>query len=199
MNPNSTKLRLIGCAGIYRCRQHLRDVVDDVLSTAEIASGKVPTDVEPIEIGAAINSVVDLLHATATSAGTHFVVNFEVSEKVHVMADPRRLRQVMLNLLSNAVKYNAENSTVEIDVCAADNGFVRVRVTDHGLGMDPAQLSRLFVAFDRLGVENSSIPGTGLGLVVAKAMVEAMGGKIGADSQTNQGSTFWIDLIRATQ
>jgi CheY-like chemotaxis protein len=110
------------------------------------------------------------------------------------MADPQRLRQVALNLLSNAVKYNRPEGEVEVSCETTADRTLRVHVRDTGSGLDESQLERLFVPFDRLGAEDTSIPGTGLGLVLSRRLVELMGGTLTATSEPGVGSVFTIEL-----
>jgi len=101
---------------------------------------------------------------------------------------------VLLNLLSNAVKYNSENGNITISCNHTDNQQTRISITDTGPGLSVEQQGHLFKAFNRLGLEGSTIEGTGIGLVITKKIVELMGGNIGVDSQPEEGSTFWIEL-----
>jgi CheY-like chemotaxis protein/anti-sigma regulatory factor (Ser/Thr protein kinase) len=116
-------------------------------------------------------------------------------ESPHVRADRQRLKQVLLNLLSNSVKYNRTDGTVEITLYST-NEAVRLEVADTGIGMSDDELAKLFQPFERLGADLRQIEGTGLGLVLSKGLVEAMGGNIGATS-TTRGTTFWIELEAA--
>jgi CheY-like chemotaxis protein/anti-sigma regulatory factor (Ser/Thr protein kinase) len=111
-----------------------------------------------------------------------------------VKADHTRLKQVLLNLLSNAVKYNREGGAVVVDCAVTDGARVRLSVQDTGLGLRPDQLDRLFQPFNRLGQENGTQEGTGIGLVVTRRLVELMGGAIGVSSSPGVGSLFWIEL-----
>jgi CheY-like chemotaxis protein/anti-sigma regulatory factor (Ser/Thr protein kinase) len=112
-----------------------------------------------------------------------------------VMADRTRVKQVLLNLLSNAIKYNTSQGFVEVKCSESTPGRVLVSVSDTGPGLRPEQLGQLFQAFNRLGQEGGEEEGTGIGLVVAKRLVELMGGKIGADSTIGVGSVFWFELV----
>ena len=109
------------------------------------------------------------------------------------LADATRLRQVLLNLLTNAVKYNREGGQVLVEADAADDG-VLLRVSDTGRGMNEAQLQQAFEPFNRLGLENEGIEGTGIGLAIVKALVERMGGTVQARSAPEQGSVFEVRL-----
>jgi CheY-like chemotaxis protein len=112
-----------------------------------------------------------------------------------VRADRTRLKQVILNLLSNAIKYNTRRGKVEIICDEKTLGLIRVSIKDTGVGLNPKQISQLFQAFNRLGQEAGGVEGTGIGLVVAKRLVEMMGGSIGVESTVGVGSVFWFDLI----
>src|SRR5207302_6690368 len=103
-------------------------------------------------------------------------------------------KQVLLNLLSNAVKYTAVNGSVTITFADSVNGFTRISVRDTGAGIPVEKLARLFTPFDRLGAEQSTVQGTGLGLALCQRLIQAMSGAIGVDSVVGQGSTFWVDI-----
>ncbi len=102
-----------------------------------------------------------------------------------------------MNLASNAVKYNRHGGSIEFACQAAADGRVRVLVRDTGPGIAADKLPRLFTPFDRLGAELTDIQGTGMGLVLSKQLLEAMGGTLTADSIEGQGSSFTIELARA--
>jgi signal transduction histidine kinase len=128
------------------------------------------------------------------------VLHFDAANtrNLFVLADRQRLRQVILNLLSNAIKYNRTGGAVRLECMVVQDNRVRVRVSDDGPGIAPEYLPRLFTPFDRLGAETSGIEGTGLGLILSRELVEAMGGTIGVESHVGQGSTFWFELTLAT-
>jgi len=116
---------------------------------------------------------------------------------VHVLADLQRLQQVFLNLLSNAIKYNRAGGTVGVRCEAAAGERIRLLVTDTGRGIAPDLLERLFTPFDRLGADASGIEGTGLGLALTRALVEAMGGVLTVESRVDVGSVFTVELAAA--
>src|SRR5207248_372383 len=115
----------------------------------------------------------------------------------YVQADRQRFKQVLLNLLTNAVKYTPAKGKVTVSYSGGPDKTVRVTVTDTGPGIPKEKLSRLFIPFERLGAEQSSIEGTGLGLALCQQLVTAMHGSIGVESNVGQGSTFWLELARA--
>jgi CheY-like chemotaxis protein len=116
-----------------------------------------------------------------------------------VLADRTRLKQVLINLLSNAIKYNSRPGGVTVTYSSIAPGRMRVSIHDTGPGLQPGQLAQLFQAFNRLGQEAGGQEGTGIGLVVAKRLVELMGGAIGVESTVGEGSTFWFELHSSTE
>jgi CheY-like chemotaxis protein len=119
------------------------------------------------------------------------VREMDPDEPVTVLADPRRLRQVLLNVVSNALKYNRADGEVEISTRLWD-GEVTVAVRDTGEGIAPELTDRLFTPFDRLGAETGGEPGAGLGLVVTERLVTAMGGRLRVSSRVGVGTTVSI-------
>jgi CheY-like chemotaxis protein/anti-sigma regulatory factor (Ser/Thr protein kinase) len=119
---------------------------------------------------------------------------------MHVLADPVRLRQVLVNLLSNAIKYNRPGGRVMLEAMAMD-GQVLFNVSDTGPGMSPQQLSHLFEPFNRLGAERTAVEGTGIGLVIVKRLLDLMHGRVGVSSAPGTGSSFkvWLPLASAGQ
>src|SRR5450631_3726885 len=111
-------------------------------------------------------------------------------------ADRTRVKQVLINLLSNAIKYNREHGTVEVKYTLSTPERIRISIKDSGAGLPPEKLAQLFQPFNRLGQETGTEEGTGIGLVVAKRLVELMGGVIGVESTVGAGSEFWIEMTR---
>jgi CheY-like chemotaxis protein len=116
-----------------------------------------------------------------------------------LMGDPHRLRQVLLNLLGNAVKFTERGGNVVLRLralsMAEGRAAIRLEVIDDGIGIHQEALQRLFTAFEQAdGSMTRRYGGTGLGLAITRQLVELMGGRIGVESQTGKGSTFWVEL-----
>ncbi len=182
---------------ILSAGRHLLNLINEVLEISRIESGQLTLSVEAISLREAMRDVTDLI---APLAKEHFVrlETAGVAQAGYVLADRQRLRQVLLNLLSNAVKYNRSGGDVTLtsETVAGPDGsdHLKVMVSDDGPGIDPAMLDRVFAPFDRLGAERGGVEGTGLGMALSKSLVEAMGGRIGVESERGKGSTFWFSL-----
>ncbi|NIA00919.1 ATP-binding protein [Massilia sp. CCM 8734] len=177
---------------ILKGGRHLLALINEVLDIARIETGHLDLDLAPVEVDSLLREALALIAPLAGERGVTLATPAP-SPGVHVLADRKRLLQVMLNLLSNAVKYNHPNGTVSLLV-EADAGRVRIGVRDNGPGIDPSLQARLFTPFDRLGAEHRPGEGTGLGLAVSLQMVRAMDGDIRMESALGQGSTFRVEL-----
>src|SRR5690606_38992951 len=111
----------------------------------------------------------------------------------YVVADNVRLKQALINLLGNAIKYNTIGGEVELSLSIAPSGEVRFSVRDNGQGIAPERQSEVFQPFNRLDAENSSVEGSGVGLVITKQLVEMMHAKLDFVSTEGVGTEFWID------
>ncbi|HEX4598149.1 MAG TPA: ATP-binding protein [Burkholderiaceae bacterium] len=175
---------------------HLLAMIDDLLDLSRIEAGTFRLSIEPIALDLAIDETMTMLSSAAGQQGV--VVRAQIDPAAsRVLADGTRLRQVLANLVSNAIKYNVRGGTVTIVARPADHDDVRITVADTGHGMSPPQLSELFQPFNRLGRDAGPAEGTGLGLVVAKRLVEVMKGRIDVNSVEGRGSTFSVTLPAA--
>lgn len=161
---------------ILRARRHLLALIVKVLDIARIEAGKLGLSIAPISIETIIAEAIGLSLPEAESRGIK--IGSKAGNLAPVAADARRLLQVLLNLLSNAIKYNRHGGMVAVRARNA-GGRVRVEVIDSGIGIEPGQAGQLFQPFTRLAAGAARTEGTGLGLSLSRALVEAMGGEIG--------------------
>jgi PAS domain S-box-containing protein len=177
---------------IVEAGRHLLGLISDVLDLAQIEAGRVSLQPEPVALGPLLDECAAMLAPLAQTIGVKVVLSVHCAEEV--WADRARLKQTLLNLLSNAIKYNRLQGRVEVGCAPGAGGGLRIEVRDTGIGLDEAQLERLFEPFNRLGQERGRIEGTGIGLALTRHLVEMMGGRIGARSTAGEGSVFWIEL-----
>ncbi len=194
LKPNQAR----GVDQIHKSGRHLLNLVNEVLNIARIESGRMQISPEPVRLADTLQEALELIRPLAEGRGISIGLENLAGSDIFVQADPQSLRQVLLNLLSNAVKYNREGGEIAITSSLTNDGHLRLQVRDTGEGIPPEKMERLFTPFDRLDRDSIEQDGTGLGLALSKGLVEAMGGRIGADSQPGVGSTFWLELKLVT-
>ncbi len=178
---------------IYKAGKHLLELIDDVLDLSLIESNKVKLSPESTNLKRLILDVIDLIQSSAQKNNIKIINNLPPDKEYSVFVDYTRFKQVMLNILSNAVKYNVDGGKVTISIEYIERS-ITILIADTGKGIRDEQKAHLFQPFDRAGMENSSIEGTGIGLVITKRLLEMMKGKIGYSSELNKGTTFWVEI-----
>jgi signal transduction histidine kinase/HPt (histidine-containing phosphotransfer) domain-containing protein/ActR/RegA family two-component response regulator len=173
--------------------RHLLAIVDDLLDLSRIEGGELRLSVEPVQIADALGEAKSLISPAATTAAVG-IRQRPVNVDLYVRADRQRLIQVLLNLVSNAVKYNRRGGNVVISAGRTDGSTVRVEVSDTGSGISEEAITRLFTPFERLDAASRGIEGTGLGLALARGLVESMGGKLELASEEGVGTTVSFEL-----
>jgi signal transduction histidine kinase/CheY-like chemotaxis protein len=174
---------------------YLLKLINDVLDLSRIESGRFEMKIRSIACRDLVSSMLLTLHPLADRRNITLESHFNDSVPA-LEADPDRIMQVLINLGSNAVKYNREGGKVVITVAPRDS-MVRITVADNGPGIPKEKQKEMFQPFNRLGAEKGSVEGTGIGLVIAKKLIEAMNGSLGFES-SSEGTSFWIDLPNAT-
>ncbi len=170
--------------------QHLLKLINDVLDLSGLESGELRIAMQPLQLAPLVHGTLPLLGSLLSERGVTMQCDELAGE---VLADPTRLRQVLLNLLSNAVKYNRSNGTVRVSA-RAEGAEIAIAIEDTGLGLDQTQQQRLFEPFNRLGAEVSPVEGAGIGLHITRALVERMGGRLVVRSRAGEGSVFEVWL-----
>ena len=174
-----------------RTARRMRTLMEDLLSAGSIQSGRFVVAPRPTELELIVLEAVDIM--TPAIEGRGQSVSFEPAEPdLMVLADERYAAQVLTNLLANASKYSPERSTIRVVARPAAN-MVRISVEDQGPGIAQEQQSGLFERFYRVRAD-TEVPGVGLGLAIAKGIVEAHGGNIGIDSELGSGTRVWFTL-----
>ena len=191
--------RMLDDHGIQRAVQSIGDnasrqlrLVEDLLDFSRLQSGRMSLDMKEVDLRSLLREVTDSIVPVAAAG----VVELDVSAvpEVRLIGDSRRLEQVFLNLLGNAVKFTQEGGRVSVAVSATDTE-VEVRVTDNGPGIEPEFLPHIFEAFRQSDAAARHYGGAGLGLSIAKELVDAHKGRIAAESAgAGRGATFVVTL-----
>jgi PAS domain S-box-containing protein len=182
---------------ILKAGWHLRDLIGEVQQLATIDAQAHQQTREPVALGLLLEDIHAMIAPLLLKK--RLVAEFSSTGRVDILGNPQHCRQALLNLLSNAIKYNRDGGGIHVTCAATPDGMVCVTVRDTGIGLDTAQLAGLFQPFNRLGQEAGAEIGTGVGLVITRRLVEAMGGTIGVDSIPGVGTTFRITLPGADQ
>lgn len=178
--------------------EHLLRMIGDLLDLTRIESGQLQVTPVPVEVLPLVRDCVALMGPQAQAAQVRLDAREHApagAPPARALADPTRLRQILLNLLSNAVKYNRPGGQVMVGV-AVSGDWLRLSVLDTGVGIAEADQPLLFEPFNRLGASRSGIEGTGIGLAVTRALAEVMGGRVEVRSQAGSGSEFSVLLPR---
>lgn len=171
--------------------RHLLTIISELLDLATIEAGRMRIDAKPVDVSKAVAEAVELVQPLAAERGITVTVRRQRG-LLRVVADHGRLRQVLINLLSNAIKYSGGGATVTLGATNV-NGFVQVSVGDNGPGMTAAEAERIFSPFER-GAGATKAEGTGVGLPLARQLVELHGGRMWVKSAPRKGSTFYFTL-----
>ena len=172
--------------------RHLLSLIDDVLDLAKVEAGQIELETAPFSLREALERGVVIVRENATKEGVRVSLSSDPGVDT-VVADERRITQVVFNLLSNAVKFAPAGSTVDVTAARAD-GEIRISVRDTGPGVAPEDQGRIFEEFQQAAAGKERREGTGLGLALSRRLVELHGGRIWVDSELGKGSTFVFTL-----
>jgi signal transduction histidine kinase/ActR/RegA family two-component response regulator len=179
---------------VARAGAHLLGLVKDVLDVTATEAGRLSLSVEPVGVGDAVGEALELTASDAGDRGVQMRAHLGPAENWYVLADARRLRQILLNLLSNAVKFNHVGGAVDVSVARDADGNVSIAVSDTGPGIAARDLEKLFQPFERLGAARTGVDGSGLGLALSRGLAGAMGGVLTVASPEGSGATFTVTL-----
>lgn len=185
-----------GVERILGAGHHLLALINELIDIARIESGDLSLSLEPVLVHSVIEETSQLMAPIAAERSIR-IIQHRARPALAVQADRQRLSQVLVNLISNAVKYNHRDGTITISCREEDTGQASVVVSDTGPGISPENIERIFIPFERLGAEQTTVEGTGIGLPLARALTEAMRGRLTASSVLGQGSAFTVSLPRA--
>jgi PAS domain S-box-containing protein len=170
--------------------ERLGTLVNTLLDVSHIASGKIVTEREPFDLSELVARTVGDYAPAASGRGCE--IDLELEPGISMIGDPMRLQQVLENLLANAIKYG-EGKPVSVRLRRPDAGQVSLDVVDHGIGIAPDDQVRIFEKFER-AASSRHYGGLGLGLWIARQIVETSGGALRVSSAAGEGSTFTVTL-----
>ena len=172
-----------------RSIHRLLDLVDEMFDVSQLDSGTLTLNRESLELDSVVREVVDRFRPELEAAGSS--IDVLVRSPAIGFWDKSRIEQVLSNLLSNASKYGAGKPIHCI--IGTENGRAIVRISDEGLGIEPDEQLRIFNKYER-AASSQNVGGLGLGLYIARRIVEAHGGRISVESAAGEGATFLVEL-----
>lgn len=172
----------------------LTELINDILDRQKIREGMLTYTLSTHDIRTVVTDVVRRHQPLAERSGVVLAVECD-GDPIEVEIDPSRFEQALVNLLANAVRISPHGETVTVSVICRDQGCVRVDVADNGPGIPEDEQETLFTGFDpKVAEQGGSTPRRGLGLAIARSMIEALGGTITYDTEPDRGTIFHIDL-----
>ena len=182
----------------YTSSQQMLRIVDDILDYSKLEADKLVLESTGFNLRELLEAVVQFMERPAQSKGLRLSLQIDPAVRLPVRGDPVRLRQVLSNLVSNAVKFT-ERGSVAISVRRIGETTaqhqLRIEVRDTGIGIPAEAQGRLFQAFSQADTSTTRLyGGTGLGLAISKRIIDLMGGRIGVESESMHGSTFWFEV-----
>ena len=180
-----------GLQRTHKAANHLLELVNDVLDPSKIEAGKIELTLQPVPFPGTIEDLFVTVRPLADEHATELHLHVDDGPKA-IISDPRRVRQILLNLLSNAIKFG-RGHPIEVDLSLGAGDHIDVAVTDHGEGIEPDDLPRIFDEFVQLS-NSQQLGGTGLGLPISKRLATLLGGELRVTSERGKGSTFLLRL-----
>ncbi len=187
---------------IYQCGSHLLTLINDILDLSKIEARKLELSAKEIHFPSFLQGVVEICRVRSDKKGLNFIYEVDPNLPTGIIADEKRLRQVLINLLGNAVKFT-ETGTIAFTVeninlsdVIGENSMVGInfQIKDTGVGIASDSLEKIFQSFEQVGDPKNRSEGTGLGLAISQRIVELMGGKIQVKSELGKGSIFSFEI-----
>ena len=190
---------LKGAGIINQCGEHLLTLINDILDLSKIEARKMDLHPSEFHFTSFLQGVAEICRIKAEQKHVDFIYEAEKDLPVGILADEKRLRQVLINLIGNAIKFTDEGYVKLVvkahKIADAPEGRYRLRfhIEDTGVGMSEAQLEKIFLPFEQVGSSEKQSEGTGLGLAITSQIVSLMGTELNVSSELGKGSLFWFD------
>ena len=185
---------------INESSEHLLSLINDVLDLTRVESGKVKYNPVPADVKSITDSALDITKGFLANRDINFKIQREEAKIPNVLADPVRLRDVLVNILSNAVKFTPDGGMITFEACCQENSDdryinMRYRISDTGIGMSEEFTKEVFDEFiQEDSGARTQYHGAGLGMAIVKRYVDMMGGTISVQSKKHEGTTFTVDI-----
>ncbi|MEG4115552.1 MULTISPECIES: response regulator [unclassified Microcoleus] len=184
---------------IHQCGSHLLTLINDILDLSKIEARKLELTSKAIHLPSFLQGVVEICRVRSDQKGIEFIYQPDTNLPTGIIADEKRLRQVLLNLLGNSIKFTDKGSvTLKVEVIESNATMplpqLKFQAIDTGVGIASDQVNKLFQAFEQVGDRKRHAEGTGLGLAISQRIVELMGGKIQVESHLGIGSNFYFEV-----
>jgi len=181
---------------VHQSSNALLSIINDILDFSKIEAGKLELEIAPFSLNDTMHSVIELFIGSAQRKGIRLTSQLSAQVPALVLGDYGRIRQILVNLINNAIKFTAQGEvslTVRQREGDESSGMFYFEVRDTGIGIASEAQTRVFERFSQAdGTMSRSFGGTGLGLTIARQLVELMEGSIGVKSEPEKGSTFWF-------
>jgi signal transduction histidine kinase len=171
----------------------LQRLHDDLLDLSRAEAGVLNIEPQRVALDSTLKTCIGAIRMDASLGGKDVLIE-SVEDELAVKADPVRLAQILNNLIANAFKYGDNFSPIRVRAQALEDGFGRIEIVNTGPGIPPGERQAVFLPFRRSAQVGRRVPGAGLGLSIAKLLVEAQGGRIDFESVPGRQTRFWIDL-----
>lgn len=198
--PDASKEQANGVGVIQQSAEHLLTLINDILDISKIEARKLELEPDDLHLRNFLEGVVAIMKMRVQQKKLSLQVVFDENLPTYILADEKRLRQILINLVGNAVKFTPAGSVtlrvrrVEQNSLDLDKAAVMFEVVDTGIGMTAEDLKKIFDPFEQVGTQQSRAEGTGLGLAISQQLVAAMGGRIQVESAVGVGSRFWFTV-----
>ncbi|MEG4211825.1 AAA family ATPase [Microcoleus sp. S13_B4] len=207
-DKNLTSPQNSGINIIHQCGEHLLTLINDVLDISKIEAGKMELYLTEFRLSDFLQGIAEICRVRAQQKGISLIYEPLTQLPTCVRGDEKRLRQILINLLGNAVKFTEKGGvTFKVDSVRTGQSVsspmgdnqsliakIRFQVEDTGIGIEPEQVSKIFLPFEQVTGSVRQTEGTGLGLAISRQLVEMMGGELKVESSLGKGSNFWFEL-----